>query len=79
VDINLNPTGAKVTHTGGVGVQLAVLVVMEQNGPQRLLSGVIPATTTEVTLAASFTSGEKWRTVTFVHGFTPHAEEVTVA
>jgi hypothetical protein len=79
VDTDLDSTGAKVRYTGtAAGAELAVLVVMEQSGPQKLLSGVIPATAQQVTLPGTFTSGEQWRTLTFVHGFTPSAEVVTV-
>lgn len=79
VKITLTATGAKLSYPGGVDtVPHPVLVVLEQAGPPKILSGSIPALSSTVTLLATLPAGSTWRTLTLVSGFALHAEEQTV-
>lgn len=79
VSITLTATGAKLSYPTPVDtVPHPVLVILEQAGPPKILSGSIPANTREVTLLATLPAGSTWRTLTLVSGFELHAEEKTV-
>jgi hypothetical protein len=78
VAITLTATGAQVSYPGTVDtVAHAVLVIMEQAGPPKILSGSIPANASTVTLLTTLPAGS-WRTLTLVSGFVLHAVEQTV-
>jgi hypothetical protein len=78
VTTTITSAGATVSYPlPADNVAHRVLLVLEQLGPPKLLSGSIPAGARQAVLPIALDPG-KWRTLTLVGGFRPRASELTV-